>query len=68
MHKNKVGKSEKILAFAQRQFSHHVSPRVHHVFTIKNHVQPPLFPKPPSKSPAKNAKIPPPPAQIFFEI
>jgi hypothetical protein len=59
MAKNKVKKSGMFLATTQRQFSHHVSPRIpprsnHQKTTFK----PPLFSKPPSETPAKTQKIP----------
>jgi hypothetical protein len=51
-------KSEKILAFAQRQFSHHVSPRIHHVLTIKKPRSTPRFSQNPLKKPSKKRKNP----------
>jgi hypothetical protein len=66
MHKNKVEKCGVFLAPAQRQFSHHVLPRIpprsHHQKTTFNH---PLFPKHPSKTQQKCKNPAPSPAQDF---
>jgi hypothetical protein len=56
--KNKVKKSGMFLATTQRQFSHHVSPRIpprsnHQKTTLNAH----FFPNPPQKH-QQNAKIP----------
>jgi hypothetical protein len=47
--------------------THHVSPRIHHVFTIqKPHPNTQLSQNPPQKSQAKRHKKAPPTRQIFF--
>jgi len=46
------------LTAAQRQFSHHVLPRIHHVLTIKKPRSTTHFFQNPLKNTSKNAKIP----------
>jgi hypothetical protein len=67
MAKNKVKKSGMFLATTQRQFSHHVSPRIP---PRSNHQKPCsntlFFPNPPQKHQQKRKDPTPLPAQDFF--
>jgi hypothetical protein len=55
------------LTAAQRQFSHHVLPRIHHVLTIKKpRSTTRFFQNPPQKHQQKRENPTPSPAQDFF--